>query len=220
MSGLVLGDRTGRLGYGWWHRGWQGEDHGEAAAGRLLGDESSVHGLAEPACQSEAKAGACVIVAVAEALEGLEYAIAVGAPDAGAAVGNPQLDPIVVAACGQQHLLSGGTVAHRVARQVGEDAFEQGGVGDHVGKTARKPDVDAVSLLTQVSQDTGDDFPGASPPRRYWHRYFPAAHPIEVALFPALGEVTAIFSAAVSARYPSATSPFSWRPASATTSRG
>ena len=64
------------------------------------------------------------------------------------------------------------------------------------------------------------DFPGTSPPRRYWHRYFPAAHPIEVALFPALGEVTAIFSAAVSARYPSATSTFSWRPASATTSRG
>jgi ubiquinone/menaquinone biosynthesis C-methylase UbiE len=39
-------------------------------------------------------------------------------------------------------------------------------------------------------------FPGTSPPRRYWHRYFPAARTIEAALFPTLREVTATFGAA------------------------
>src|SRR6516225_8750462 len=57
VSGPVLGDRTGHLGYSCWHGNGQGEDHGEAAAGCFLGDESSVHGFGEPACQSEAEAG-------------------------------------------------------------------------------------------------------------------------------------------------------------------
>jgi ubiquinone/menaquinone biosynthesis C-methylase UbiE len=40
------------------------------------------------------------------------------------------------------------------------------------------------------------DFPGISPPRRHWHRYFPAARAIEAALFPTLGETCATFGAA------------------------
>src|SRR5215510_1743431 len=95
VRGLVVGDRAGRLGYGWWHGNGQGEDHGEAAAGRLLGDESSVHGFGEPAGQSEAKADAAVVAAAADALEGLEHAVAVAGRDAGPAVGNPQLRPVV-----------------------------------------------------------------------------------------------------------------------------
>jgi ubiquinone/menaquinone biosynthesis C-methylase UbiE len=40
------------------------------------------------------------------------------------------------------------------------------------------------------------DFPGTSPPRRYWHRYFPGARAIETALFPTLGQTCAAFGAA------------------------
>lgn len=40
------------------------------------------------------------------------------------------------------------------------------------------------------------DFPGTSPPRRYWHRYFPAARAIETALFPTLGQTCTTFGAA------------------------
>ena len=146
-SGMAGGTATGR-----------GEDHGEAAAGRLLGDESSVHGFGEPAGQSEAKADAAVVAAAADALEGLEHAVAVAGRDAGPAVGNPQLHPVVMAACGQQHLLAGGAVVHRVGHQVGEDPFEQDGVGEHVGKAVGKVNVDAVCLLPQLIEDAGNDF--------------------------------------------------------------
>lgn len=71
----------------------------------------------------------------AEALEGLEGTVAVGGRDAGATVGGPQLDLVVMAAGGQQYLLAWRAVADRVAHQVGEDALEQRRVGEQPGKT-------------------------------------------------------------------------------------
>ncbi len=65
---------------------------------------------------------------------------------AGPAVGDPQVDLVVVAARGQQYLLTGGTVAHRIGREVGKDPLEQGRVGEHLGQVIRQADADAVAL--------------------------------------------------------------------------
>ena len=147
------GHGASRLGCGGRRGGGQGEDHGEAAAGCVVGDEGSVHGFGEPAGQGEAKTDPGVVVPVAEPLEGLENAVSLCGRDAGPAVGDPQVDLVVVAARGQQYVLAGGTVAHRVGGEVGQDPLEQGGVGEYLGQVIGQADADAAALRPEIIQD-------------------------------------------------------------------
>ena len=62
------------------------------------GVEGAAHGLGEPAGQREAETDAGVVVPVAEPLEGQEHAVPFLGRDAGAAVDDPQLDPVAVRA--------------------------------------------------------------------------------------------------------------------------
>jgi hypothetical protein len=102
-----------------------------------------------------AKANAGLVVPVAEPLERLENAVPLCGRDTGPAVGDPQVDLVVVAARGQQYLLTSGTVAHRVGHEVSQDPLEQGRVGEHLGQVIRQADADAAALRAEIVQDTG-----------------------------------------------------------------
>ena len=80
----------------------QGEHHGQAAAGGVLGVEGAAHGLGEAAGDGEAEADAGAARGVAVALEGLEDAVLGLVRDAGAAVDDPQLDAVAERAGGDQ----------------------------------------------------------------------------------------------------------------------
>lgn len=71
----------------------QGQDHGQSSAGGVLGCERAVHGFGESPGQGEAEAESGGVVAVAEALERFEGALAVVGGDPGAPVGDPDVDP-------------------------------------------------------------------------------------------------------------------------------
>ena len=69
--------------------------------GRLLGLERAAHRLGEAAGEGQAEADAGGVVGVAEALEGQEDPVPVVGRDAGAAVDDPELDPVAEPAAGQ-----------------------------------------------------------------------------------------------------------------------
>jgi hypothetical protein len=52
-------------------------------------------------------------------------------------------------------VLAGGTVAHRVGGEVGQDPLEQGRVGEYLGQVIGQADADPAALRPEIIQDAG-----------------------------------------------------------------
>ena len=74
--------------------------------------------------------------------KGANDRLALGRRDAGTAVDHAQFDDVGVRAGRHPDLLVGRRVAKCVLHQVGHDAFEQAGVGEHLGQGGRDVDVE------------------------------------------------------------------------------
>ena len=85
-------------------------------------------------------------VAVAEPLERGEQPIGLAAGDAGSAVDDAQFHAVGVGA-GAQGDRRAAAVAQRVVDDVGDDAFEQAGVGEDLGDVLVDLDLDAVRAV-------------------------------------------------------------------------
>src|SRR5215213_9323143 len=85
----------------------QADDHGEAAAGGVLGGEGAAHGFGEAAGDAQPEPES-VVGAVAEALEGSEQAFALAGRHAGALIDDAELDLVGVAAGAQRDRGAGG----------------------------------------------------------------------------------------------------------------
>ena len=79
----------------------QGDDHGEASAGGLLGFEGSAHGFGEPAGEGEAESDASGVVFVPEPLERQEDPVPVIGRDTRPAVDDSDVDPVAEPTAGQ-----------------------------------------------------------------------------------------------------------------------
>ena len=102
---------------------------------------------------------------VDDALERLEHELAVGRPDAGAAVDDADVDaaaPVDDDLAGRDpHGRVGRRVAHGVADEVGERPLQQRGVGEHVGQRLGHVDLDVAGGRAEAG-----DARRARPPRR------------------------------------------------------
>ena len=126
----------------------QVDEDGEPPAGRVVEQDLAAHGLDEPAGDGQAEADAGLAAAVAEALERLEDAVAVGRGHARATVDDPQVDPVrrprrPRSAPGSP----GGDQAQGVGDDVGQRPLEQGGSASTGGQLSGTSTVDLVGLV-------------------------------------------------------------------------
>ena len=122
-------------------RGRQRQHHGESSAGGVLRLQRAAHGLGQAAGQGEAQPDARWCCRGRRGAGTGRRSAASPAPDSGAAVDDPQLDPVSQGAGGDERRWGGGSAAG-VAEQVGEDAFEQGRDGVQLGEVAGQSRLD------------------------------------------------------------------------------
>ncbi len=79
--------------------------------------------------EPDAAAGDRRVAVTLQPPESVPYALAIGARDAGAAVGDPQPRHAILARCTDPHFLAGGAVLHGVVEQVEQHLAHRAGVG-------------------------------------------------------------------------------------------
>jgi len=89
---------------------------------------------------------------VAQALEGLEEAVAVTGRDAGAVVDDLEFDPVAVAGGGDLDRPVGWGPDQRVGDDVGDGPLQQARVGMHAWQRLRHLDLDAAAVVSQAGE--------------------------------------------------------------------
>jgi hypothetical protein len=135
--------------------GGQVDTQGTQDLGFVVNDEHSRHGAAWLGDVGSDGAGG--VVGVTQALEGSEHLVPVCGRDAGPVVDDVNLDPVAQGAGAEERRATGRAVSKGVGDEVGDDSFQEGGVGQAVGKVLGEPDDDVVAPGPEVVQGERDD---------------------------------------------------------------